>query len=92
MNEFMRRGTSLMENDTFSTVTDIELLRMENELLAFENQYLRARLSQADRPRDNTEAEQELIIILKKMASRPYRWLFVWKESFRVLEKKYLNR
>lgn len=38
-----------MSTDEFYTPTDIDALRMENELLAFEVRFLKARLAQPDR-------------------------------------------
>jgi hypothetical protein len=87
----------LSESD-FYTPADIDLLRMENELLAFEVRFLRARLSQpkvdrspADRLSHLEEAEHDLQLLLKRMWKSPLGPLFRRTANFRVLEQRYLD-
>ena len=87
-----------MSESDFYTPTDIDLLRMENELLAFEVRFLRARLSQpkvdrspADRLSHLEEAEHDLQLLLKRMWKSPLGPLFRRTANFRVLEQRYLD-
>jgi len=87
----------LSESDFYSP-TDIDLLRMENELLAFEVRFLRARLgeskvgrSPADRLSHLEEAEHDLQLLLKRMGKSPLGPLFRRTTNFRVLRQRYLD-
>lgn len=86
-----------MSESDFYTPTDIDLLRMENELLAFEVRFLRARLGESKVGRSPAnqlshleEAEHDLQLLLKRMGSSPFGWLLRRRESFRTLEERYL--
>lgn len=124
-----------MASDDFYTPTDIDALRMENELLAFETRFLRTkatereeeleeelerhaarlkdrledserRLEESERRLEESErsaeqlrarlaeaerAEQDLILLLRRLANGPFGWFFVGKQNFRVLEQRYLG-
>ena len=93
-----------MSGDDFYTPTDIDALRMENELLTFEVRFLKAQLSsrevefvklkQAQSSREVEKlkrAEQDLVLLLNRLANSPLGWFFRHKENFRVLEQRYLD-
>jgi DNA repair exonuclease SbcCD ATPase subunit len=120
----------LSTND-FYTPTDIDALRMENELLAFEVRYLRGQLSArvAEYERSATElknrleeserrleeserrleesersaaqlrerlaeaerAEQDIALLLQRLANSPFGWFFASRQNFRILEQRYLG-
>jgi hypothetical protein len=87
----------LSESD-FYTPTDLDLLRMENELLAFEVRFLRARLGQtkvgrspADQLSHLEEAEHDLQLLLKRIGKSPLGPLFRRTTNFEVLEQRYLD-
>lgn len=89
-----------MSEGEFYTPDDLDLLRMENELLTFEVRFLRARLGyqgpgatssvSLNRLAHLEEAERDLLLLLLRMsAGMPGRVLRLKKE-FRVLEERYL--
>ncbi len=140
-----------MPKDDFYTPTDIDTLRMENELLAFEVRFLKARLAGSERSREQLEeqreehkaglkqleqlkqlraqleeqleergvrlrqlkkrkeqlegrlkraegsiphlesAEEDLVLLLRRLASSPLAWAFRFKQDYRDLEKRYLD-
>jgi DNA repair exonuclease SbcCD ATPase subunit len=117
-----------LPKDDFYTPTDVDALRMENELLAFEVRFLRTQLtarvqelerSEAhlreqleDRERQLEEserrlkefehsaahlraeaerAEQDIVLLLRRLASSPFGWFFATKQNFRILEQRYLG-
>ncbi len=91
-----------MSESDFYSPTDIDLLRMENELLAFEVRFLRARLAGFDVGRGSMsipvnrlshleEAEHDLHLLLKRMGKSPLGPLFRRISNFRVLEQRYLD-
>ena len=91
-----------MSESDFYTPTDIDLLRMENELLAFEIRFLRARLAgnnvgrssvttPGDRLAHLEEAEHDLQLLLKRMGRSPLGPLFRRTTNFGPLEQRYLN-
>jgi DNA repair exonuclease SbcCD ATPase subunit len=120
-----------LPTDDFYTPTDIDALRMENELLVFETRFLRTkatereeeleryaarlkdrledserRLEESERRLEESErsaeqlrarlaeaerAEQDLILLLRRLANGPFGWFFVGKQNFRVLEQRYLG-
>jgi hypothetical protein len=100
--------------------TDIDALRMENELLSFEVRFLKAQLSareaehvrsaaqllsrleeaerrlgEAEQLRDRLaeaeRAEQDLVLLLRRLANSPLGWFFSLKQNFRILEQRYLG-
>ena len=97
-----------MPKDDFYTPTDIDALRMENELLAFEVRFLKAqrRLEESERRLQESEnsaaqlrdrlaeaerAEQDIVLLLRRLASSPFGWFFATKQNFRILEQRYLG-
>ena len=92
-----------MSESEFYTPTDIDALRMENELLAFEVRFLRARLRGGQAMRNSSVpsspnrlahlegAEQDLVLLLRRMGSSPLGPLFRRRKSFRSLEERYLH-
>ena len=124
-----------MSESDFYTPTDLDLLRMENELLAFEARFLRTqlaervaerveelersalrlkdRLEDSERRLEETEgrleesersveqlrarlaeaerAEQDIVLLLRRLANSPFGWFFAGKQNFRILEQRYLG-
>jgi len=114
-----------LPEDDFYTPTDIDALRMENELLAMETRFLRAklvteeveqlrdRLQESERRLEDAErrlgesersatqlgarlaeaegAEQDLVLLLRRLANSPFGWYFGTKQNFRALERRYLS-
>lgn len=110
-----------MPREDFYTPTEIDALRMENELLSFETRFLRAQLAASteelerfvtelrdkvedcDRRLDESErsaaqsrakaerAEQDIALLLRRLASSPFGWFFSTKQNFRILEQRYLG-
>ncbi len=120
-----------MSRDDFYTPTDIDALRMENELLALEARFLRSdlaervakrverlersvtrlkeserRLEESERRLEESErtveqlrarlaeaerAEQDLVLLLRRLANSPFGWFFAGKQNFRILEQRYLG-
>ena len=88
------------END-FYTPTDLDTLRMENELLAFEVRFLRARLGWPGRGSGSSpslnrlaqleEAESDLILLVRRMSSSPLGPFLRLRGEFRTLEDRYLS-
>ena len=90
-----------MPKNDFYTPTDVDVLRMENELLAFEVSFLKAQMSGAARRTGSPnslsrvshleEAEQDLVLLLRRMENSPLRPLLRRNKNFRTLEKRYLD-
>jgi chromosome segregation ATPase len=113
-----------LSRDDFYMPTDMDALRMENELLTFEVRYLKAQLSAReaeherstarlesrleeaerrlgeseqsaaqlrDRLAEAERAEQDLVLLLRRLADSPLGWFFSRKQSFRILEQRYLG-
>ena len=100
-----------MPKDDFYTPTDIDALRMENELLAFEVRFLKAQLQLAEVERlksrleesersatqlrrrlaEAERAEQDLVLLLRRLAQGPLGWFFGTRQNFRILERRYLD-
>lgn len=94
-----------MPDNEFYTPTDLDALRMENELLAFEVRFLKTRLaaggSQPERTPGATTtagrlaylegAETDLVLILKKLLNGPAGPLLRSRGSMRTLEQRYLR-
>jgi hypothetical protein len=89
-----------LSEDDFYTPTDIDRLRMENELLAFEVRFLKARLGRSAKDLGSStplsrisylaEAEGDLILLLRRLGSSPLGPVFRLKRDFRILEDRYL--
>lgn len=117
-----------MLKDDFYTPTDMDALRMENELLAFEVRFLKtqlvaqlaereaeheraevqlkSRLEESERRLEESErsaaqlrdrlaeaerAEQDIVLLLRRLANSPFGWFFGTKQNFRILEQRYLG-
>jgi len=90
-----------LPDNEFYAPDDIDLLRMENELLAFEVRFLKTRLGEpAKIPGSTTslnrlgyleEAERDLILLLRRLSGRPTGPVLRRTRSFRTLEQKYLR-
>ena len=95
-----------MSKDNFYTPTDIDALRMENELLTFEVSFLKAQLAEAGRLENRLKesersaarlrekskrAEKDLVRLLRILGSSRLRWFFGLKQELRVLEQRYLD-
>jgi hypothetical protein len=117
-----------LSREDFYTPTDIDALRMENELLAFEVRFLKAkfapglelspaqlkdRLEESERRLEESErrlgesertlaqlrarlaeaerAEQDIVLLLRRLANSPFGWYFGTKQNFRILERRYLG-
>ncbi len=89
-----------MPKDDFYTPTDIDALRMENELLAFEVRFLKAQLAEAERLEnerlrsrleESERAKKDLVLLLRRLANSPLGPFFRLKQGFRTLEQRYLG-
>jgi hypothetical protein len=122
-----------LPKDDFYKPTDIDALRMENELLTFEVRFLKTQLTEAEQLRSRLaeaeqeaeqlrsrlaeaeqeaeqlrsrlakaeqlrsrlakaeRAEQDLVLLLRRLANSPLGWFFRRKKGFRVLEQRYLG-
>ncbi|HEX2181448.1 MAG TPA: hypothetical protein VHH10_04125 [Rubrobacteraceae bacterium] len=90
-----------MPEDDFYTPTDADMLRMENELLAFEVRFLKARLGRSGKDLGSStplsrisylaEAEGDLVLLLRRLGGSPLGPVFRLQRNFRVLEDRYLN-
>ena len=90
-----------MPDNDFYTPTDMDVLRMENELLAFEVRFLKARLSRSGMmPGSSTslnrmsrleEAETDLKLLLGRLGRGPQARLLRRSGNFRTLEQLYLH-
>jgi hypothetical protein len=99
-----------LPKDEFYTPTDLDSLRMENELLAFEVRFLKAQLAEVERLKTRVEesersatqlsnrlaeaerAEQDLILLVRRLAKGPLGWFFGSRQNFRILEQRYLDK
>jgi len=99
-----------LPKDDFYTPTDLDSLRMENELLAFEVRFLKAQLAEVERLKTRVEesersatqlrnrlaeaerAEQDLILLVRRLAKGPLGWFFGSRQNFRILEQRYLDK
>jgi len=90
-----------LPDNEFYTPNDIDLLRMENELLAFEVRFLKTRLGQpAKIPGSSTslnrlayleDAQRDLVLLLRRLLGSPLGPVLRRGRSFRTLEQKYLH-
>jgi len=91
----------LPENE-FYTPTDMDRLRMENELLAFEVRYLKARSGgpaevsgapvSLSRMTHLEEAETDLKLLLRRIQNSPLGPVARTNKSFRTLNERYLKQ
>jgi hypothetical protein len=88
----------------FSAAADANALRMENELLAFEVRFLRARLglpgisltgtastASASRIARLEDAERHLKMVMERLSATPLRPVFRLHPSFKALERRYVR-
>jgi len=91
-----------LSKDDFYTPTDIDALRMENELLTFEVSFLKAQVAEVVRLENQLKesersvtrlesAEEDLVWLLRVLGSSRLRWFFGLKQELRVLEQRYLG-
>ena len=128
-----------MPRNDFYTPTDMDALRMENELLAFEVRFLKTQLSSREAEHERSaaqltsrleeserstaqlrdrlaaasaeaerstaqlrdrlaaasaeaeRAEQDLVLLLRRLANSPLGWFFGLRQNFRILEQRYLG-
>jgi hypothetical protein len=91
----------LPENE-FYTPTELDRLRMENELLAFEVRFLKARSGgqpevagspiSLSRMTHLEEAETDLKLLLRRIQNSPLGPIARINKGFRVLNDRYLNQ
>jgi hypothetical protein len=91
----------LSEND-FYTPTDLDRLRMENELLAFEVRFLKARSGgqseitgspiSLSRMTHLEEAETDLKLLLRRILNSPLGPVARTNKNFRTLNERYLKQ
>ena len=90
-----------MPADDFYTPTDLDALRMENELLSFEVRFLRSRLgwtgrsavasASLNRLAHMEEAERDLVLLIGRISSSPLGPILRASGNFRTLEGRYLH-
>ncbi len=89
-----------MSEDDFYTPTDLDILRMENELLAFEVRFLKARGGSAASSGSSTslsrlmhleEAHNDLVLLLRRLGSSPLGPVLRLGAGFRDMERRYLS-
>lgn len=90
-----------MSESDFYRPTDLEALRMENELLAFEVRFLRSKTGWTGRGAASSvslsrisqleEAEGDLVLLVRRMSGSPLGPLLRVSGNFRTLEERYLN-
>jgi hypothetical protein len=90
-----------LSESEFHTPSDLDLLRMENELLSFEVRFLRARLgvsgalsgasTSLNRMSHLEEAERDLVLLVRRMSTSALGPALRLRKSFRTLEERYLN-
>ena len=75
---------------------------MENELLAFEVRFLKTQLAEVERLKKRLEeaeryaaeykcAEQDLILLIRRLGNSPLGRLLRLRSGFRTLEQRYLG-
>lgn len=90
-----------MQDNDFYTPTDMDVLRMENELLSFEVRFLKSRLGRTgaspgssaslNRMSRLEEAETDLRLLLGRMARSPLAPALRCSGNYRTLEHLYLH-
>ena len=91
-----------MPENEFYTPTELDRLRMENELLAFEVRFLKARSGgqpevagspiSLSRMTHLEEAETDLKLLLRRIQNSPLGPIARINKGFRVLNDRYLNQ
>lgn len=91
-----------MPDEDFYTPTDMDALRMENELLSLEVRFLKAQIAQTDRLKArltecehqlerSEQVEKDLVLLLRRMARSRFGPVFRLRRSFQDLERRYLG-
>ncbi len=91
-----------MPESNFYTPTDLDMLRMENELLTFEVRFLRTQLGMGEAGRPGSalsparisrleDAERDLVLLVRRMSTSPLGIPLRSSPRFRSLEKRYLH-
>lgn len=94
-----------MPDSDFYTPNDADLLRMENELLSFEVRFLKARLAESARVPGSAaagstsmsrlvhleEAENDLVLLVRRLGSSPLGLILRRSANFRTLEERYVR-
>ena len=94
-----------MSENNFYTPTKIDLLRMENELLTFEIRFLKARMAGSARGPGSAatgstsmsrlvhleEAENDLVLLVRRLGSSPLGPILRRSANFRTLEERYVR-
>jgi hypothetical protein len=90
-----------LPDNEFYTPDDIDLLRMENELLTFEVRFLKARLGQPAKITGSStslnrlayleDAERDLVLLLRRLSGSPVGPVLRRSQRFRTLEQKYIH-
>ncbi len=90
-----------MSEDDFYTPTDLDILRMENELLAFEVRFLKARGGSASPSSGSSvslsrlthleEAENDLVLLLRRLGGSPLGPALRLGGGLREMERRYLS-
>lgn len=93
-----------MPDSDFYTPNDADLLRMENELLAFEVRFLKARLGRSrggdpaaagslsmSRLVHLEEAENDLVLLVRRLGTSPLGPVLRRSANFRTLEERYVR-
>lgn len=94
-----------MPDSDFYTPTDADLLRMENELLSFEVRFLKARLGESARVPGSAaagstsmsrlvhleEAENDLVLLVRRLGSSSLGPVLRRSANFRTLEARYVR-
>ncbi len=86
---FLRTQLSARETAAERSATQLQSRLEESERRLGESEHsaaqLRNRLAEAER------AEQDLILLLRRLANSPLGWFFGLKQNFRILEQRYLG-
>jgi hypothetical protein len=45
----------------------------------------------AEAEREAERAEQDIVLLLQRLANSPFGWFFGTKQNFRILERRYLG-
>jgi hypothetical protein len=67
-------------------LAEVERLKSRLEESERSAAQLRSRLAEAER------AEQDLVLLLRRLAKGPLGWFLGTRQNFRILEQRYLNR
>jgi hypothetical protein len=85
-----------MKPRRFHYASDIDVLRMENELLSLEVRYLKSRLrmlssGKAGRDLPSSQLEGDMRFLLSRLSKPPLGWILRTRRGFRILVERYLR-